>query len=136
LELQEAKRKINLQNQIDVLRQTIGKERDFVSHNDVVTKTLGVTGGTFSFIVAFMMSLIIEVSGAILWYHLLHSKLSALEQNNSEAVHKTADQELVQVIEAISSGKCRKSQRAIRQFLGCSQSKATQLNRQVKNSLH
>ena len=134
LEIQEAKRKISLQKQIDVLRESIGKERDFVSHNDVVTKTLGVTGGTFSFIVAFMMSLLVEISGAILWYHLLHAKHS--EQKESEPDQKKDDQELVQVMEAISSGKCQKSQRAIRQFLKCSQSKATQLNRQVKTSLH
>ena len=136
LELQEAKRKITLQKQIDVLRESIGKERDFVSHNDVVTKTLGVTGGTFSFIVAFMMSLVVEVSGAILWYHLFHTKPSEMEETKSDLVHKAVNQDLDQVMQAISSGKCQKSQRAIRKYLGCSQSRATELNRQVKTNLH
>jgi hypothetical protein len=136
LELQEAKRKITLQKQIDAMRDSIGKERDSVSHSDVVTKSLGVTGGTVSFVVAFLMSLLVEISGAILWFNLLHAKPSEPEQAKSENVHKAVNQDLVQVMQAISSGKCQKSQRAIRQYLGCSQSKATELNRLVKTSLH
>ena len=152
LELAEANRKISLDNHIATMKSAISTERDS-EHDSISRDTIinllsaasGVSGATISLIVSVTFAILIEVAGATLWYELLHKwnskpavlqvkeEVSTLETRATKVPQRDNDL-FARLQQAVASGECKRTQNSIRQFLGCSQSKAGEFNKLLSNT--
>jgi hypothetical protein len=145
-ELEEAKRKIALENLIANLTAAMSTERDS-EHDSIsrdslislISRGIGVSETTLSLIVSMTFSILIELAGTTLWYELLHKPNnkpgeSPVKQVVSEVSHP--DEELIAKLQqAVAKGECKRTQNSIRQYLGCSQRRAGEFNKLLSKGL-
>lgn len=168
IELAEARRKTVLSNQLAALKLELAKTRE-MAENDVVTSEIsrvaGISPITANVSIGLLLALLVELSGAILWFEILHGKAIKAETvsvpANQEmspgidfvpiaveppitpsghamqnAAHLSKDKDVNTIMLAIRNGECRATAASIRALLKCRTSRAAELNRMVKGVMH
>jgi|GEM_PF-6788063 hypothetical protein len=96
-ELEEAKRKITLSNQLAALKLELAKLRE-ASGSDTVTSELSrifsVSPVTVRVSLGLLLALLVDLSGAILWYEILHG-IPATSDNDTASEAEVIAQEKV-----------------------------------------
>lgn len=79
IELAEAKRRVALSNQLAALKLELAKLRE-TSGNDTVTseisRIVSVSPDTVRVSIGLLLALLVDLSGAILWYEIFHGKVT------------------------------------------------------------
>lgn len=85
IELAEAKRRVTLSNQLAALKQELAKLRE-TSGSDTVTseisRIVSVSPVTVRVSFGMFLALMVDLSGAILWYEILHGKVATSNNIN------------------------------------------------------
>lgn len=116
---------------------------------DPVTSHLAVVTGwsesTIMVIIGMLFSILLELIGALLWFEALRKDTKSLEKDVTLSLNvtKSVTHPVLHVVPvtdvitdlrtAISNGHCRVTVASIRQFMGCSQSRAMELRRILTN---
>ena len=141
-ELEEAKRKIALENLIANLTAAMTTERD-AEHDSVSRDSLisllsswcGVSSETLSLIVSMTFSILIELAGTTLWYELLHKRNDKPGESQVKQVVSPDEELIAKLQQAVANGECKRTQNSIRQYLGCSQRRAGEFNKLLSKAL-
>lgn len=150
LELDEAKRAEQLKLQLASLYATATTARTTVLSDPVIARVSAISGlpeAQISIGIGLMLSVLVELVGALLWNEALKSNINSNapviqevaqeEKANNEAVTKvmatiTGPADPVALVRyAITTGKCKVTVASIREFLHCSQEKAMAVRREV-----
>lgn len=102
----------------------------------VTARLASVTGWNESQVavaIGLTFSILLELIGALLWYEAMRREsIVALPlSNESDCVTEQSNDIVTMLRAAVTEGKCQKSVRGIRKFLGCSQSQAMELRRAI-----
>ena len=78
IELEEAKRKITLSNQLAALKLELAKLRETLGSDMVtseISRIVSVSPVTVRVSIGLLLALLVDLSGAILWYEIFHGKV-------------------------------------------------------------
>ncbi len=78
-------------------------------------------------------SILLELIGALLWYEAMRRETTVIAplSNGNTCVTQPVTDMITTLRTAVTAGECKKSVRDIRRFLGCSQSMAMELRREL-----
>ena len=92
IELDEARRKIQLSNQLAALKSELARNRE-TAGNDLVMAEIssitGISGITVSVVIGLFLAVLIELSGALLWNEILHGQFSKKQNVSTSATEGT-----------------------------------------------
>ena len=102
----------------------------------VTARLAAVTGWDESQVavaIGLTFSILLELIGALLWYEAMKRETTVIARlsNGTTCVTQPVTDIVTMLRAAVTEGKCKKNVRGIREFLGCSQAQAMQLNKEV-----
>lgn len=134
-EIAEGKRAQMLLDDLSRLSAVVTKAN--IPVTDPVTARLAeVTGwneAQVAVAIGLTFSILLELIGALLWYEAARRETTVIAPlNNGVTTVTESESDIVTMLrDAVTAGECKKNVRGIREFLGCSQAQAMQLNREI-----
>ena len=145
-EMGEAERRIEINKQIDTLQNELKKEH-VTTGNDRVTMLISVVtqgnGAVITLALGMFMAILVEMSGAILWYEILNQTPEPKESQSAFATSEDArsielrkgigeeESDFERLKSAVDAGLCKPTVAAIRVYMGCRQDRAQALRRML-----
>jgi hypothetical protein len=133
-ELAEAKRAAALRDELVSLTGSATTAEVTGAVDPVTARLVAVTGSNEASIVLLVglgFSILLELMGALLWFEVFRPTQEVIA-SVTKAPITNSDDHITTLRAAIASGKCRATVSGIRSFLGCSQSRASELRRALQ----
>lgn len=130
VEINEGMRAIKLREDLAKLLESSATTQKSQS-NDPVTallaKATGINENTINLTIWMAFSILLELAGALLWFEVLKLQSHVV----THASHELVTDEISELYQAIHAGHCKPTVASIRAFFGCSQSRASELRREL-----
>lgn len=150
VEIAQGKRAEKLQDELGRLLQVYTTTQVTASADPVTARLAAVTGvseSAITVVIGLTFSVLLELVGALLWFEALRRPQANVYRATVEEVTarvtpvtavtqpvtQSITDEIATVTEAIKGGMCKGTVTGIREFLGCSQSRAMELRRVINN---
>lgn len=134
-ELTEAKRAARLQDELVGATAAVTAGRAVELGDPVMTRLAVVTGSNEASIglaVGIGFAILIELTGAFLWFEALRAPATIPIQATAEQPAGAEQDPLDSLKEAVDAGLCKPTVSSIRVFLGCGQARAIEMRRALR----